>query len=166
MFLVSSCSCLCPIHWSQVLSREWRCSWSSADRRCCNYIWVINNCIAYYRVRVILEVHSITIDVFFVSPYIYIYIYTLLIIMWIPQPNLLSASERPRYWKATCIHSLMDPEICGGNFKSVISAHIQRLVCHVHEHALCCCSKLDRVTTALDRIIFLMLKTVDSCLLN
>ena len=31
MFLVSSCSCLCPIQWSQVLSREWRCSWSSAD---------------------------------------------------------------------------------------------------------------------------------------
>ena len=47
MFLVSSCSCLCPIHWSQVFSREWRCSWSSADRRCSNYIWVINNFIAY-----------------------------------------------------------------------------------------------------------------------
>ena len=28
--LVSSCSCPCPIHWSQVLSREWRCSWSRA----------------------------------------------------------------------------------------------------------------------------------------
>ena len=47
MFLVSSCSCFCPIHWSQVFSREWRCSWSSADRRCSNYIWVINNFIAY-----------------------------------------------------------------------------------------------------------------------
>ena len=47
MFLVSSCSWLCPIQWSQVLSREWRCSWSSADRRCSNYIWVIDNCIAY-----------------------------------------------------------------------------------------------------------------------
>ena len=47
MFLVLSCSCLCPIHWSQGLSREWRCSWSSADRRCSNYIWVINNLIAY-----------------------------------------------------------------------------------------------------------------------
>ena len=43
MFLVSSCSCLCSIHWSQVLSRKWRCSWSSADRRCSNYIWEINN---------------------------------------------------------------------------------------------------------------------------
>ena len=47
MFLVSSCSCLCPIHWSQVLSREWRFSFSSADRRCSNYIWVINSFIAY-----------------------------------------------------------------------------------------------------------------------
>ena len=42
-----SCSCPCPIHWSQVLSREWRCSWSSADRGCSNYIWVINSAIAY-----------------------------------------------------------------------------------------------------------------------
>ena len=42
MFLVSPCSCLCPIHWNQVLSREW----SSADRRCPNYLWVINNSIA------------------------------------------------------------------------------------------------------------------------
>ena len=32
-----------PLVWS----REWRCSWSSADRRCSNYIWVINNYIAY-----------------------------------------------------------------------------------------------------------------------
>ena len=32
---------------SQVLSQEWRCSWSSADRRCSKYSWVINNCIAY-----------------------------------------------------------------------------------------------------------------------
>ena len=47
MCLISSCSCLCPMHWSQVLSWEWRCSWSSADRRCSNYIWVINNFIAY-----------------------------------------------------------------------------------------------------------------------
>ena len=48
MFLVSACICLCVIYWSQVLSGEWRCSWSSADRRCSNYIWVINNLIAYY----------------------------------------------------------------------------------------------------------------------
>ena len=30
-----------------MLSREWRCSWSSADRRCSNYIWVIKSFIAY-----------------------------------------------------------------------------------------------------------------------
>ena len=53
MFLVSSRSCLCSIHRSQVLSWEWRCSWSSADRRCSNYIWVINNCIAYYILEVL-----------------------------------------------------------------------------------------------------------------
>ena len=47
MFLVSSCSCLCPTYRSHVLSWEWRCSWSSADRRCSNYIWVINNLIAH-----------------------------------------------------------------------------------------------------------------------
>ena len=46
MFLVSSCSCSCPIHSNQVLSREWRCSWSSAERRCSNYNWVINNFVA------------------------------------------------------------------------------------------------------------------------
>ena len=38
--LVPSCNCLCPMHWSQVLSREWRRSLSSADR-------VINSVIAY-----------------------------------------------------------------------------------------------------------------------
>ena len=47
IFLVSPFNCLCPIHWSQVLSREWRCSWSSTDRRCANYIWVIDNFNAY-----------------------------------------------------------------------------------------------------------------------
>ena len=31
-----------------MLSREWRCSWSSADRRCSNYIWVIDKFIAYW----------------------------------------------------------------------------------------------------------------------
>ena len=30
-----------------VLSRKWRCSWSSADRRCSHYIWVIDNFIVY-----------------------------------------------------------------------------------------------------------------------
>ena len=60
MILVSSCVCLCPIFWSRVLNREWRCSWSSADRRCSYYIWVINNLIAYKGAPYIrdLTVHS------------------------------------------------------------------------------------------------------------
>ena len=48
MFLILSCSFLCLIHWSQILSRWWRCSWSSADRQCSKYIWVISKFIAYY----------------------------------------------------------------------------------------------------------------------
>ena len=48
MIVVSSCSCSLPIHWSQVSSWEWRRSWSSADRRCFNYIWVINNYITTF----------------------------------------------------------------------------------------------------------------------
>ena len=47
-FFVSSYIYLCPIHWSQVLSREWKCSWSSADMRCSNYTWVINNSTVNY----------------------------------------------------------------------------------------------------------------------
>ena len=27
LILLSSCGCLSPIHWNQVLSREWRCTW-------------------------------------------------------------------------------------------------------------------------------------------
>ena len=46
--LVSFCSCHCPMHWSQALSPEWRCSWSSGDGLCSNYIWVINKFIAYW----------------------------------------------------------------------------------------------------------------------
>ena len=60
MIVVSPCSCLWPIHWSHVLSWEWRCSWSSADRRCSNYIWMINNFIAKLGVSYIrgLTVHT------------------------------------------------------------------------------------------------------------
>ena len=53
--IVSRLGCLCAIYWSQVLSGEWRCSWSSANRRCSNYIWVINNLIAYQTVPYIRD---------------------------------------------------------------------------------------------------------------
>ena len=58
MFLVSSCSCLCPIQWSQVLE-ERRCRWSSADRRCSNYIWVIDNFIAYWSASYIRDLETV-----------------------------------------------------------------------------------------------------------
>ena len=38
---------ICCHYWQLILVWEW-CSWSSANRRCSNYIWVINNCIAYW----------------------------------------------------------------------------------------------------------------------
>ena len=44
---IYKCGFLCRIPWRQMSSREWRCSWSSAGRRCSNYIWVIGNFIAY-----------------------------------------------------------------------------------------------------------------------
>ena len=62
MFLVSSCNCLCPIHWSEVLSWEWQFSWSSADRRYSNYIWVINNFIAYWGVAYIRSLTVVEIE--------------------------------------------------------------------------------------------------------
>ena len=55
MFLVSSCSCPCPIYWGQVLSQEWGCNRSSANRRSPNFIWVINNLLPT-KVRLILDV--------------------------------------------------------------------------------------------------------------
>ena len=45
-----------------MLSREWRCSWSSADRRCSNYIWVIDNFIAYYGTTYIRDLTVICIN--------------------------------------------------------------------------------------------------------
>ena len=63
MFLVSSRSCLCAIYWNQVLSREWRCSRSSADRRCSNYTWMIKNFIAYWSVNYIRDLTVTNIEV-------------------------------------------------------------------------------------------------------
>ena len=40
--------------------REWRCSWSNADRLCSNYIWAINNFIPYWGVTYI---RSLTLSV-------------------------------------------------------------------------------------------------------
>ena len=51
--LVLQLCCLCSTHWSRVLGWEQRCIWSSADRRCSNYICLINNFIAYQGVHYI-----------------------------------------------------------------------------------------------------------------
>ena len=59
--LVLSCGCLRPIHLSQMLSLEWRYSRSRAKRRCSNYIWVINNFIAY---KGATYIRSLTVRVF------------------------------------------------------------------------------------------------------
>ena len=61
---ISPCSCLRPIHWSQVLSQEWRCSWSSAERWCSNYIWMISQFIVYLGVPYIrgLMVDGVSIE--------------------------------------------------------------------------------------------------------
>ena len=48
------------IYLSPVLSWEWRCSWSSANRRCSNYIWVINNLIAHQGAAYIRDLMAIT----------------------------------------------------------------------------------------------------------
>ena len=71
MSLASSCSCLCPVQWSQVLSWEWRCSRSSADRRCSNYIWVIDHFISYQSASYIRDLM------------VYIYLYTGLALYWL-----------------------------------------------------------------------------------
>ena len=67
MLLVPSCSCLYPMRGSQVLSWEWRCSWSSADRRCSNYIWVIINLIAYWSATYIRDL-TVLFTVFLMKP--------------------------------------------------------------------------------------------------
>ena len=83
MFLVSTYSCPCRIHWSQVLSRTRRCTWSSADRCCSNYIWVINSFIAYWGVTYIRCIAVYT------SDNIYIY--------WFPCKRILPITSRLTY---------------------------------------------------------------------
>ena len=82
MFLVSSCSCLCPIYWSHVLSWEWRCSLSSAARRCSNYIWVNNNLIAH---KVASDIRDMTVH----------------IIVWCRDMHLGQRSENDTVWGLT-----------------------------------------------------------------
>ena len=65
MFLDSACSCPHTVYWSQVFSGEWRCRWSSADRRCSNYIWVINDFITYSSAPYIRDLMVIQLQIYF-----------------------------------------------------------------------------------------------------
>ena len=51
MLLVSSCSCPCPIHWSKVLSRESRCSWTGAAPTASGWstFYCLLMCCLYYK---------------------------------------------------------------------------------------------------------------------
>ena len=80
MFVVSSCSCRCPI---QVLRREWRYSCSSADRRCSNFIWMINNFIAYQGAT---SVRDLTVAILMCITYVF---------------HICHISMTVRYWKMT-----------------------------------------------------------------
>ena len=65
-----SCGWLCQIPWCRMVSWEWRCSWSSADRRCSN-IWSIDNFIAYLGVSYI---RGFTVFVFANTNTVYLYL--------------------------------------------------------------------------------------------
>ena len=54
MFLISSCSCICQIHWSQVLSQEWRCNWSDTGAAPTTCEW--SSILLFTTMRRILEV--------------------------------------------------------------------------------------------------------------
>ena len=56
MFLVLSRNCLCPIHWSQVLIREWRCSWGAGPTGDAPTISESSTNLLLTKVRLILEV--------------------------------------------------------------------------------------------------------------
>ena len=93
MPLVSSGNCLYPIRWSQMLSWEWRCSWSSADRRCSNYIWVINNLNAYYSASYIraLTVYSLARRVYKMCDYLVLMTYV----------EFFSPKSTPSHWSVS-----------------------------------------------------------------
>ena len=97
MFLVSSCSSLCPIHWSHVLSWEWSCRRSSADRRCSNYIWMINNLIAHKGSTYIRDL----------TVYIYVYIYSLNVIYCTITANIIYLSNYSAYLLHNFIYVFM-----------------------------------------------------------
>ena len=111
MFLVSSCSCLRPVHWSHVLSQEWRCIWSSAYMGCTNYIWVINKAIACKGVSYIrgFRVHR-----FCYGP----------VLLITPPTEWKMAQYHQNYKTDRCIYSTLRPEQKGPHWAdNIFQAH-------------------------------------------
>ena len=85
--------------WSQVLEWrclkhvEWRLSWSSADRRCSNFIWVISNFIANSGVTYIRGL---------------IVCYNLLVVHWLS--GHVHSSQQDRWWLTSFLWS--GPVLC------------------------------------------------------
>ena len=120
-------------------SRERRCSWSSADRRCSNYIWVIDNFIAFLGASYIRDFtlpieHPVTENVvatIFLAPLWLFplntdenpygtFLYEMLI-------RAISDHEIPFKISATAfmtgVRELISPKECGNKFDSEISEH-------------------------------------------
>ena len=90
MFSISFCSCLCTIHWSQMF-----CSWSSANRRCSNYIWVMNNSMAHSGVAYIRGL-TVSISFHHLTMYIPYYMYMIslyCIWLWLYHGFVMNSSD-------------------------------------------------------------------------
>ena len=103
-FFISSCSSLCPIHWSQVLSRQWRCSWSSIDKPSSNYISETTS---------LLPKVQLTLEVWW---YIFVYGIVFLHIL----ISKLSFLKQMLWWlKEICPRALLSRYLCVGVFVCV-----------------------------------------------
>ena len=83
------------VHWIHGLRREWRCSWSSTDRQCSNYIWVINNFIAYPGVPHIRGLGYIGSITFALQVPFHIYTWNPKLIINVPADVLLLKGAKP-----------------------------------------------------------------------
>ena len=100
-----------------MLSREWRYSWSRVDRRCTNYIWVINNFIAYYdanyiRCLTVLNPHIIPFETFYLMRPVKGYknsLVALTNLAWSEQTHIYTTSHArpPTLWENTRCHTLI-----------------------------------------------------------
>ena len=148
MFLVSSCSCLCPIHWSQVLSREWSCSWSSTDRRCSNYVWVINILLPAWVLLILQVLRQLACSLLWAIIYFTSYASGLDLCVSHQIPWVIlgkcSANERQRYTvKSTLIgwaHTQNAPWILQGRsqpMREFLSLWVQSLLTRWHDLGCC-----------------------------